>query len=107
MWVLDHYIKFIITARLPLHRARVDRRHLQGAVNQTERRLHNSITVKEEEALYILFSQVIPYILSMMIYIDMIVLDNFLQYLIYIVMIDLSSACCFTYKSLVMLMSYL
>jgi hypothetical protein len=43
----------------------------------------------------------------MMIYIGMIVLDNFLQYLIYIVMIDLSSACCFTYKSLVMLMSYL
>jgi hypothetical protein len=56
------------------------------------------LSSRKNEASYVLYSQIITYILSLMICIDMILLDNLLQCLIYIIMIDLSSTwlyCCF------------
>jgi hypothetical protein len=50
------------------------------------------------------------YILNMLIYVGMILLDNLLQYLLFIVVIDLSITCdslaTLIYNALVMFMSY-
>jgi hypothetical protein len=67
------------------------RRRLLFAVTKTKRCLVNPTVVKEEEATYILFSQLIPYLLSMIIYVGMILQDKMLQYLIFIARMDLSS----------------
>jgi hypothetical protein len=64
--LLDHFIKFIITIHLRLHRTHANGHHLQHSVAQTECRLLNSTIVKEEDALYVLFFQIVSYILSMM-----------------------------------------
>jgi hypothetical protein len=100
---------------LPLHRLTADRRCLQHIIIQTKRRLHNSTVVKEEKALYVLFFLIMPYFLIMsymmnlVICISMILLD-LLQYLICIVVIDLSSTfdntVVWIYNSLFMFMIY-
>jgi hypothetical protein len=110
MLLLDRFFNFIITAHLHFRRASADHRCMQCVIAYTKWHLDNPTVVKENEASYIIFSQIMPYILSMMICIDMILLDNLLQYLICIIMIDLSSTRDCTSvlicKSLVMFMSY-
>jgi hypothetical protein len=87
-----------------------DRYHLQRVIVQTDRHLLNPTVVNKEESLYILFSQIMAYILCMIICADMILIYNLLQCLICIVMIDLSSTCDCTavliYKSLIIFISY-
>jgi hypothetical protein len=73
-----------------------DRRCLPRVIILTERPLHNSTVVKEEETPYVLFSLITYYMLNLVICLDMILLD-LLQCLIYIILIDLST----TYDSTV------
>jgi hypothetical protein len=60
--------------------------------------------------MYDFSSQIISYILTMLIYVGMILLDNLLQYLLFIAIIDLSRTCGDTanliYNVLLMLMIY-
>jgi hypothetical protein len=58
MWLLNHFIKFVITSHLLLRRACADHPYMQRAVAQTEHGLLNSDVIKEEEASHILFSQI-------------------------------------------------
>jgi hypothetical protein len=51
--------------------------------------LQESTTVKED--MYILNSQIMSYILNILIYVGMILLDSLLQCFLFIVVIDLSS----------------
>jgi hypothetical protein len=98
--------------RLPLcqARTRADRR-LQHVVVETKHHLRNPIVVvREPQVTYGFFSQIMSYILSMLICVDIILLDNLLQYFMLIAMIDLYRTCDSTAvlicKSLVMFMSY-
>jgi hypothetical protein len=87
----------------------MDRHRLQRAIIQIERHLLNCIVVKEEATPYVIFFQIMYFILSMTIYVGIILLDM-LQCLICIVRIHLSSTCDRTTvlicKSLVLSMSY-
>jgi hypothetical protein len=89
-WLLNRFFKFIITARLPLHRASADHCRLQCTVVQTEWHLRNSTVVKEEEASFVLLYLIMYYMLNLVICIGMILLD-LLQCLICTVVINLSS----------------
>jgi hypothetical protein len=51
--------------------------------------LHESNAIQEDT--YILNCQIMSYILNMLIRVDIILLDNMLQYFLFIVVIDISS----------------
>jgi hypothetical protein len=91
--LLTHFFKFFITTHLPLHRTYVEGRRLQCKLHQVDRRLHSIIIVKELQVTYGFFSQIMSYILNMLICVGMILLDNLLQCLLFIAMIDLSRTC--------------
>jgi hypothetical protein len=80
-------------ARLSLHWTRVKGHHLQCELRQAQRRLHPIIIIKESQVIYNFSSQIISYILNMFIYVGMILLDNLLQYLLFIDVIDLHRTC--------------
>jgi hypothetical protein len=83
---------------------------LQRELRQADRRLHQIIVVKEPQVMYGFSSQIISYILNMLIRVDMILLDNLLQCLLFIAMIDLSITCDSTasliYNTLLMFLIY-
>jgi hypothetical protein len=62
--------------------------HLHHVIAQTKHRLVHSTVIKDEEPFYVLFSQIMSYILHIMIYIGMILLDNMFQCILFIVVID-------------------
>jgi hypothetical protein len=76
--------------RLPLRRTCTDDHRLQRELRQANRHLHPIVVIKEPQVMYGFFSQIMFYILNMLICIGMILLDNLLQYLLFIAMIDLS-----------------
>jgi hypothetical protein len=108
--LLAHFFKFFITARLPLHRMRTEGRHLQRKLRQANHHLHLIIVVKEPQVTYGFSSQIMSYILNMLIYVGMNSLDNPLQCLLLIAMIDVSRTCGSTstliYNALLMFMIY-
>jgi hypothetical protein len=75
---LDRFFKFVIMTHLPLRQVYAGHHRLQRAIIQTEWRLFNSIIIEEEEPSYILFSLIMSYMLSLVICIGMILLDNML-----------------------------
>jgi hypothetical protein len=66
---------------------------LQRKLRQADHHLHLIVLVREPQVTYGFSSQMMSYILNMLIDIDMILLDNLLQYLLFIAMIDLSRTC--------------
>jgi hypothetical protein len=78
---------------LPLRQTRVEGHHLQRELHQADHRLHPIIIVKEHQVTYSFSSQIMSYILNMLICVGMILLDNLLQYLLFIAIIDLSRSC--------------
>jgi hypothetical protein len=75
-----------------------------------DRHLHPIVIVKELQVTYNFFSQFMSYILNMLVCVCIILLDNLLQCLLFIVMIDLSRTCDSTVilicNALVMFMIY-
>jgi hypothetical protein len=108
--LLAHLFKFFITAHLPLRRTCVEGHRLQHELRQADCHLHPIVIVKESQVTYGSFSQSMSYILNMLICVGIILLDNLLQYLLFIVVIDLSITCdslaTLIYNALVMFMSY-
>jgi hypothetical protein len=66
---------------------------LQRKPRQPDRRLHLIIIVKELQVMYGFSSKIMSYILDMLIFIAIILLDNLLQCLLFNVVIDLSRTC--------------
>jgi hypothetical protein len=97
-------------ARLPLRRTRAEGRHLQCELRQVEHHPHSIVITKEPQVTYDFSSQIMSYILSMLICIGIILLDNLLQCLLFIIVVDLSRTCDSTviliYNALVMFMIY-
>jgi hypothetical protein len=102
------FIKLFIIARLPLHWLRVEPHHIYRELRQSAHDLQEPTVVKE--VTYVFNSPILSYILNMLIYVGMILLDNLLQCFLFIAMIDLSRTCESTIvlicSSLVMFMSY-
>jgi hypothetical protein len=100
--LLAFFFKFFITTRLPLHRMHAKSHHLQRDLRQAGHHLH-LIT-------YGFSSQIMSYLLHMLIWVGMILLDNLLQCLLLIIVIDLSRICDSTtiliYNLLVVFMIY-
>jgi hypothetical protein len=84
---------FFITAHLPLRRMHTGGHRLQRELRQANHRLHSIIVVKELQVTYDFSSQIMSYILDMLIWLDMILLDNLLQCLLFIAIIDISRTC--------------
>jgi hypothetical protein len=105
--LIDHLLKFVITY---LFIRRTPTIVVCNAPSSKVRGVFSNLVVEEEESSYIHLSLIMYFILSMMICICIILLNNLLQCLICIVMVDLSSTCDCTIilicKSLVMFMSY-
>jgi hypothetical protein len=89
-WLFTRFVKFFTTARLPLHRSHMESHRLQCELHQVDHRLHPVVIVKEPQVTYGSCSQIMSYIFNMLICICIILLDNLLQYLLFIAMIDLS-----------------
>jgi hypothetical protein len=66
---------------------RAEGHRLQHELRQADRRLHLIIIIKELQVTYGFNSQIMSYILNMLICVGMILLDNLLQYLLFIAMI--------------------
>jgi hypothetical protein len=77
----------------PLRRTRAEGRRLQRELRQADRSLHPIIVVNELQITYDFSFQIISYILDILICVAMILLDNVLQCLMFIVVIDLSKTC--------------
>jgi hypothetical protein len=77
--LLAHVFKFFITARLPLRWMCTEGCRLQCELRQVDHRLHPIVVVKEPQVTYDFSSQIMSYILNMLIYIGMILRDNLLQ----------------------------
>jgi hypothetical protein len=82
--------KFFTTARLPLRRSRVEGHCLEHELRHADHRLHPVVIIKEPQVTYDFYSQIIFYIFNMLICVVMILLDNLLQYLLFVTTIDLS-----------------
>jgi hypothetical protein len=91
--LLTPFFKFFITAHLPLHRTHAEGRRLQCLLHQDNRHLHPIIVINEPQVMYDFSSQIISYILNILICVGMILLDNLLQCLLFITMIDISRIC--------------
>jgi hypothetical protein len=89
------FFKFFITAHLPLHRTRAEGRRLQRELRQVDRHLHPIVVVKKLQVTHDFSYQIMSYLLNILICVGMILLDNLLQYLLFIAMKDL----CRTYDS--------
>jgi hypothetical protein len=81
--LLARFVKFFIMTRLPLRQSRAEGRRLQCELHQVN--CHHQGT-----ASHVWFcSQIVSYIFSVLIYVDMILLDTLLQYLLFITMISI------------------
>jgi hypothetical protein len=76
---LARFFKFFITARLPLRRTHAMGHRLQRELRQADCHLHPIIVVKEPQVTYDFSSQIMSYILNILICVGMILLDNLLQ----------------------------
>jgi hypothetical protein len=65
-------------------------RRLQRELRQAERHLQPIVVIKEPQVTYGSCSQIMSYIFHILIYVGMILLDNLMQYLLFIAMINLS-----------------
>jgi hypothetical protein len=74
--LLPRFFKLFIMTHLPLHRTCVEGRCLQHELRQPEHCLHSIIVVKEPQVMYGFSSQIMSYILNMLICVGMILLDN-------------------------------
>jgi hypothetical protein len=83
------FIKFFITTRLPLRQSRTEGRRLQRELCWADRRFHPIVVVKELQVTYDCCSQIMSYLFNMLICVGVILLDNLLQYLMFISMIDI------------------
>jgi hypothetical protein len=92
-WLLTRFVKFFTTVRLPLHRSCVEGRRLQRELRQADHRLHPVVIIKEPQVTYDSCSEIMSYIFNILICVGMILLDNLLQCLLFIVMIDLFRTC--------------
>jgi hypothetical protein len=72
---------------LPLRQMRAEGHRLQYELRQADHRFHLIIIIKEPQVMYGFNSQIMSYILNMLICVCMILLDNLLQYLLFIAMI--------------------
>jgi hypothetical protein len=108
-WLLARFFKFFTMAHLPLRQMRAESHHLQCELLQADHHL-DLIVVKEPQVTYGSCSQIMSYILNMLICASMILLDNLLQCLLFIAKIDLSRTCStadtLIYNALVMFMIY-
>jgi hypothetical protein len=86
-WLLAHFFKFFIMTYLPLRQMRAEGHRLQYELRQADHRFHLIIIIKEPQVTYGFNSQIMSYILNMLICVCMILLDNLLQYLLFIAMI--------------------
>jgi hypothetical protein len=77
--LLNHVFKFFITARLPLRWTCVEGCRLQCKLYQVDRHLHPVVVVKESQVTHGFSSQIMSYILNMLIYGGIILLDILLQ----------------------------
>jgi hypothetical protein len=84
---------FFTTACLPLRWSHAEGHRLQRELRQADRRLHPVVIVKEPQVTYDFCSQIMHYIFNMLICVCISLLDNLLQYLLFIAMIDLSRTC--------------
>jgi hypothetical protein len=91
--LLTRFFMFFITTHSPLHRTRAEGRRLQRELRPADRSLHPIIVVNELQITYDFSFQIISYILDILICVAMILLDNVLQCLMFIVVIDLSKTC--------------
>jgi hypothetical protein len=91
--LLARFFKFFIMTHLTLRRMRVEGRRLQRELCRVNCHLHPIIVIKELQVTYDFSSQIMSYILSMLICVSMILLDNLLQCLPFISIIDLSRTC--------------
>jgi hypothetical protein len=82
-----------MTTHLPLRRTHAEGRHLQRELRQVDHRLHLIIIINESQVAYDFSSQIMSYILNMLISVGMILLDNLLQCLLFIAMMDLFRTC--------------
>jgi hypothetical protein len=80
-------------ARLPLRQTRAEGRCLQRELCQVDHHLHSIVVVKEPQVTYGLSSQITSYIFDMLICVGIILLDNLLQYFIFIDVIGVSRTC--------------
>jgi hypothetical protein len=87
--VLDRFSKFVITTHLPLRQSRAEPRRIYRELHQSVCGPQESTIVKEDT--YILNSQIMSYILNLLICVDIIMLDSLLQCFLFIDVIDLSS----------------
>jgi hypothetical protein len=87
--LLDRFSKFVITTHLPLHRSRTEPHHINRKLYQFMHGLQKSTTIKEDT--YVLNSRIMSYILNILIYVDMILLDSLLQCFLFVTVVDLSS----------------
>jgi hypothetical protein len=78
---------------LPVRRSHTEGRHLQHELCQVNHGLHPIIVIKEPQVTYDSCSQIMSYIFNMLICVGMILLDNLLQYLLFIAVISLSRTC--------------
>jgi hypothetical protein len=108
--LLALFVKFVTTTRLTLRRSHTEGRLLQRKLRQADRRLHLIIVVKEPQVTYSSYSQIMSYIFNKLICVEMILIDNLLQCLLFIAMIDLSrtygTAATLICTALVMFMIY-
>jgi hypothetical protein len=74
--LFDCFFKFFIMTRLPLHRTRVEGRHLQRELRQANRRFYPIVIVKEPQVTYGFSSQIMSYLLHMLIYLCIMLLNN-------------------------------
>jgi hypothetical protein len=104
------FLKFFTTAHLPLRQTHAEVHHIQHEICQADRHLRAIVVVKGPQVTYGSSSQIMSYIFNMIICADMILLDNLLQYLIFITVINLSITCdsiaTLIYTTLVMFMIY-
>jgi hypothetical protein len=80
-------------AHLPHHQTCTEGRRLQHELYQSDHLCHPIVIIKEPQVTYGLSSQIMSYILNMLICVGMILLHNLLQFLLFIDMIDLSRTC--------------
>jgi hypothetical protein len=91
--LLARFVKFFITTRLPLRRSHVEDHCLQRKLRQSNHHLHPIIVIKESQVTYGSCSQIMSYIFNMLICLDIILLGNLLQCLLFIAMIVLFRTC--------------
>jgi hypothetical protein len=70
--LLVRFFKFFIMAHLPFHQTRAESCRLQRELRQADHHLHPIVVVKEPQVTYDFFSQIMSYILNMLICVCMI-----------------------------------